>query len=211
MIYFLQSGANGPIKIGTSRTSEQRVRDLKTSCPYPANLLATVEGGRSLERRIHSALRQHRTNGEWFRPSVHTLCVVQAAKAGSGPLEDALQSIEAQHSLTMRRLDAAGHAMPYLIGAVISEIRQTLTLAEISSLTGINDAELLRFQRGETAFGVTKFWALKASFPRGIGAVEEFVEAASIETLEAIDSPEKAREAIDAQLSRLGPSGEVAA
>lgn len=69
MIYYIQRGEDGPIKIGTSNDPERRLAELQTGSGEPLRLLAVIPGDRSLERQIHSALRDHQGIGEWFKPS----------------------------------------------------------------------------------------------------------------------------------------------
>ena len=70
MIYFIQQGATGPIKIGyTKKTIQYRMSTLQTGCPEKLQLLATAEGGRLEETAIHGLFAKHRMEGEWFKPA----------------------------------------------------------------------------------------------------------------------------------------------
>ena len=68
MIYFVQRGQAGPIKIGY--TSKDDVRDriahLQTASPEPLNLLGFIEGEREKEQALHRLFSAHRLHGEWF-------------------------------------------------------------------------------------------------------------------------------------------------
>lgn len=69
MIYFLQSLAGGPVKIGFTEDLDSRVRQLESHYCQSLAILATLPGGRDEERAIHerfSALRIGRT--EQFQP-----------------------------------------------------------------------------------------------------------------------------------------------
>ena len=68
MIYFIQFGTDGPIKIGTAVDPIVRLRTLQTGTPEPLTLLAVVPGGRTREAEVHRALAHHRRSGEWFEP-----------------------------------------------------------------------------------------------------------------------------------------------
>lgn len=68
LVYFVQAGEGGPIKIGyTSFSVEKRIATLQTAQPERLRLLATVEGGRN-EVFLHDYFSKHRKNGEWFEP-----------------------------------------------------------------------------------------------------------------------------------------------
>jgi hypothetical protein len=53
VIYFVQQGTDGPIKIGVSTDPEQRLRTLQSSSPQPLTLLAFMPGGVESERDLH--------------------------------------------------------------------------------------------------------------------------------------------------------------
>lgn len=69
LVYFIQSGANGPIKIGTALNVTKRMAMLQTGNPEQLMLLSTVSGGRDLESALHFHLASERVRGEWFKPS----------------------------------------------------------------------------------------------------------------------------------------------
>jgi hypothetical protein len=70
MIYVLEEGINGPIKIGTSSNPTKRKKYLQIGNSKQLNLIMVFEGGRSLENKIHKDLSKHRDrsrkDGEWF-------------------------------------------------------------------------------------------------------------------------------------------------
>lgn len=68
MIYFIQSGTDGPIKIGYSQDPTNRLKQLQTGSPKKLKLLCAVEGGFELERRLHDSLCQYHLNNEWYHP-----------------------------------------------------------------------------------------------------------------------------------------------
>lgn len=69
-IYFLQAGADGPIKIGRSLNPERRVRDLAVSSPLTLTLIGLIdEGPEADERSLHKLFEHENIHGEWFEPS----------------------------------------------------------------------------------------------------------------------------------------------
>ncbi|HEY6015704.1 MAG TPA: GIY-YIG nuclease family protein [Gaiellaceae bacterium] len=67
-VYFVQRGADGPIKVGFSATPLRRIAQLQTSSAELLHVLATVPGGPSLERELHALFAKHRLASEWFSP-----------------------------------------------------------------------------------------------------------------------------------------------
>ena len=71
MIYFIQAGKNGPIKIGQSDDPKERLNQLQTANPYELKILwlFDYDGGDWDEQAIHKEFRHELIRGEWFRPS----------------------------------------------------------------------------------------------------------------------------------------------
>ena len=70
MIYFIQSGKNGPIKIGyTTDNPKGRIRSLQVGNHKQLYLLATRKGELNDERKIHRMFRRDKLRGEWFESS----------------------------------------------------------------------------------------------------------------------------------------------
>jgi hypothetical protein len=69
VIYFIQRGANGPIKIGRAVEPEVRLRSLQTGNSEPLRILLTIPGTAKREAEIHAALAESRISGEWYRPT----------------------------------------------------------------------------------------------------------------------------------------------
>lgn len=94
LLYFVQTGESGPIKIGISTLAnmKSRVTSLQTSNAEKINVLAVliVANPQYLEENLHNHLSEHRMNGEWFRPDDRILSFVALAKAGRLDMIEAL-------------------------------------------------------------------------------------------------------------------------
>ena len=67
MIYFIQCGENGPVKIGyTDGDVQARLAQLQTGCPYRLRLLWVYDGQDYTEQEIHYRFEGERVRGEWF-------------------------------------------------------------------------------------------------------------------------------------------------
>lgn len=82
VVYFIQTGADGPIKIGFTTDLARRVKHLQAGCPDLLAVLATIKAEREYETRLHWALAPYRHRGEWFSPTGAVLEAVEAAKEG---------------------------------------------------------------------------------------------------------------------------------
>ena len=54
ILYFLQAGNNGPIKIGITKNLEKRIRQLEKEAPYEIKVQALYPGSRGFEKIVHS-------------------------------------------------------------------------------------------------------------------------------------------------------------
>ncbi len=68
MIYFVQQGDFGPIKIGISINFDWRIETLQNGSPYPLRVLGTMDGDEHEEKLLHAAFSAVRMEGEWFNP-----------------------------------------------------------------------------------------------------------------------------------------------
>lgn len=67
VVYFIQSGVDGPIKVGTTATPARRLETLQRGNPVPLTIMATTPGGYELEREFHSLFARGALGSEWFR------------------------------------------------------------------------------------------------------------------------------------------------
>lgn len=71
VVYFISASPNLRVgclvKIGMASNARRRLAAIQVHHPKPLHLLATITGGRPLERDIHERFAESRTRGEWFR------------------------------------------------------------------------------------------------------------------------------------------------
>jgi phage terminase small subunit len=65
-IYFFAVPALNMVKIGFSRDVDARFRALSSMFPVEFQKLLELDGGRKLEKKIHSKFQRFRKHGEWF-------------------------------------------------------------------------------------------------------------------------------------------------
>lgn len=74
MIYFMQAGDEGPIKIGKAKDVKKRLAGVQTGNPFKINLLLEINAGDAwmdgfIEDLLHKKWRDFRLEGEWFAPT----------------------------------------------------------------------------------------------------------------------------------------------
>lgn len=69
MIYFIQAGNGGPIKIGYSKSPKLRLKELQTGNPDLLKVLSIIDGSIAKEKEIHKKFSQFNIKNEWFFPA----------------------------------------------------------------------------------------------------------------------------------------------
>ncbi len=103
-VYFIQQGADGPVKIGIAANPEKRLRQLQSGNPdrlYVRAIVRTAEPDR-LEKDLHGRFGQHRMGGEWFHPTADLMAYMDEHGESQEQLAEAAR--------VQRELEeAAGH------------------------------------------------------------------------------------------------------
>ena len=114
MVYFVQAGDGGPIKIGYSHDPLSRMRTLQTAQRERLRLLGTIAGGRAKEREVHAYFANLHAHGEWFRFSQE---IIDYAEYG-GPIpaipEELRKDVDAHPVYTYRTAPEAPALSPLL-------------------------------------------------------------------------------------------------
>lgn len=78
MVYFVQAGPAGFIKIGVTVDIGARLNSIQVGCPDEVTLLGGIYDRRAyrIERALHDRFDEHRHRGEWFRPSPDLLAFI---------------------------------------------------------------------------------------------------------------------------------------
>ena len=106
MIYFIQAGFNGPIKVGHSVDPAERIRALATASPHELHVLCVAPGGSSVEAECHRAIRMHRVKGEWFHPHADVFELIERVKAPE------YRIVNDRAYAVLRRITAASASKP---------------------------------------------------------------------------------------------------
>lgn len=64
VVYFIQAGDF--VKIGRTRNIKRRIDQTQVHCPFPIQLIGTIEGDKDVEREIHDMFKPYQSTGEWF-------------------------------------------------------------------------------------------------------------------------------------------------
>lgn len=79
LLYFVQAGLGGPIKIGVTRDLTGRIATLQTACPTELRLLGCCLASATSERDLHARFAHARLRGEWFRCDPELLAFIARA------------------------------------------------------------------------------------------------------------------------------------
>jgi len=78
-VYFMQDGAEGPIKIGIGVVPRQRRSGVQTGNPRPVRLIGSIPGGKQLEDQLHARFDHLHIQGEWYQPAQELLDYIKDA------------------------------------------------------------------------------------------------------------------------------------
>lgn len=67
MIYFIQAGNNGPIKIGIASKPETRLKNLQTAHFDELTIRGVMPGDKEVEKELHDRFSSYHMRGEWFQ------------------------------------------------------------------------------------------------------------------------------------------------
>ena len=78
MIYFVQQGKAGPIKIGYTGQDDvkQRMSTLQTASSETLHLLGIADGDQKKEKFLHQLFDLYKLRGEWFEPKPRVLMFI---------------------------------------------------------------------------------------------------------------------------------------
>jgi len=86
MIYFIQAGDKGAVKIGFAKDVEKRFAALQTGNHETLRLLKEIQGEIELEQEIHSLLKKYHLRGEWYNPDVMQNAMLKSIIDSNGNL-----------------------------------------------------------------------------------------------------------------------------
>jgi hypothetical protein len=78
MIYFVQVGIDGPIKIGYTKNMANRLIGLQSDNPYKLIVLGVMDGDVVKEGALHIKFDEYRIRGEWFWPVKPILSYIES-------------------------------------------------------------------------------------------------------------------------------------
>lgn len=82
-VYFVGVPTLGNVvKIGQTKFMNSRLDGIRTGCPYPPEVLATVRADGMLERELHAHFAEYRIHLEWFRLEPPLQEIVDLARGG---------------------------------------------------------------------------------------------------------------------------------
>ena len=77
MVYFIQAGDNGPIKIGTSSVPEMHIDRLQQGNHEELRLIAVIPGDRSLAEKVRTDLKASELGRKWFHATDEVLDYIE--------------------------------------------------------------------------------------------------------------------------------------
>lgn len=201
-VYFAQAGKDGPIKVGTAKDVAKRIMALAGACPDAISLLAVIDGGHALERRIHRALREHHRRLEWFNASREVRALVLVAHhTGAGAVLRWLDQKEAETQFVKPDFVSSEDNRADILWFQDFAISQAVARhgrAKVATAMGVSVSRLDAREKGRE-LPVTRWLSLEALDP---GACLPLYRFLGVDPTFPI---EEARDALNALLGKLAP------
>ena len=132
MIYFIQAGDNGPVKIGYSINPEKRLQALQTSHPQKLRMITVIDGDRDLEKELHEYFSDESVSGEWFNIDMRAiLAALMRLDLLSKPRPDLKPQIDRLMAAWLEYLSALNELCDYIPSAKIEFIRVSSQIRDI--------------------------------------------------------------------------------
>ncbi len=162
-VYFIQSGAGGPIKIGVAEDVAVRLRYLQCGNPAPLTCLAHVSGSYLLETRLHREFRADWIAREWFEPSARLLQLIAVARSeGPRGVDDWLQNASLERAQRVESNKAS--ARTCLAASVKAYLRRNGMAAAVDA-TGACEATIRNAAAGRCILNGPPLASLLADDP----------------------------------------------
>jgi hypothetical protein len=100
MIYVIRAGNSMMVKIGFTKHQsglENRLLQLKCSCPYPLRVEATMVGSKLKESYLHSICLPRHESGEWFRLSIDEVKRMATKYKNWTPAQEGIRKMKKLH------------------------------------------------------------------------------------------------------------------
>lgn len=81
VLYFIEAGPGGPIKIGVTDDLSARLKQLDTGCPFELSVLATFPGTEIHEAALHAKFSHLLLKGEWFASAPELVDYIAGCRA----------------------------------------------------------------------------------------------------------------------------------
>lgn len=146
--YFVQIGADGPIKIGSSLTPLSRMRQLQAGLPWELRLLGTTRDPIWCEAELQQRFSHLRMRGEWFSPGEDLLAFVREHTSPHAPSSGSPPSPQ-RRKASSKKTRPRGHTSQKQ-AAVLAAIREPgndrLPHTEIARTCGVSEYMVRRFR-----------------------------------------------------------------
>jgi hypothetical protein len=80
MIYFIQAGEEGLIKIGCAIAPWKKIKQLQLGSATNLILLKTIPGNEKKRKEIHTYLSTYNKQGDWFYPTTEVIKFIESIK-----------------------------------------------------------------------------------------------------------------------------------
>jgi DNA-binding XRE family transcriptional regulator len=154
IIYFIQMGDGGPVKIGYTADLAKRINSLNCGSPHALNVLGTIPGTTAVERALHKLFKPYRMRLEWFEPAPEVIEWIKANNGNEEAGEAVVESLIAKKRERAARIERLAPVKPapdksLLEGRLLSA-RQAigLTQGQLAKRAGLSGPYISQIENG---------------------------------------------------------------
>jgi DNA-binding XRE family transcriptional regulator len=154
VVYFIQMGAGGPVKIGYTTDLAKRIESLNCGSPHALTVLGTIPGTTAVERALHKLFKPYRMRLEWFEPAAEVVEWIRANNGNEDAGEAVVESLRAKKRERAVRIERSAPAKPApdkssLEGRLLSA-RQAigLTQVQLAQRAGLSGPYISQIESG---------------------------------------------------------------
>lgn len=140
MVYFIQHGHHGAIKIGYTREDRsplERMASLQTGNPIELHLRAVLRGSAlAIEDRLHQIFDGQRIRGEWFQGDREMFDLIDAINADEPNIEQRINEMFVNRTSK----DVPRRGRPKRRGATLPSKRKLAEIERLRKLGEIQEA-----------------------------------------------------------------------
>jgi len=127
MIYFVQEGDTGAVKIGYAAKPQKRVGNLQTGNSKKLRILLEIEGDKHLESALHSSFKDSHFRGEWYHLTNDMHWFIKGAQLNAGSMRKPMSALSPARTIKLKKVASVDLPHANRMSLVFDAVKTALT------------------------------------------------------------------------------------